>query len=275
MTQLSISNLAFPDIEIETIAPILWQAGIRGIEIAPTVVWENAPKVTHFQAREYVEKWRSQGFAISGIQSLLYGHAELQILDRNSWPNLYEHLSQMIKLASELETHVAVFGSPRNRVRGNIPIAEANEICAEFLSTLLPVLSKNDVVLTIEPNAPDYGADYLLRYSDCLALADLIASPWVQPQIDTGCLAMVEDPLLEAVNERVPFHVHVSAPHMLPPPGQIDHLEFSNTLKINKYNGWIVLEMLPTPGDKLTFLRDKAQWLFETYSLNEADIYGN
>ena len=274
MMRLSISNLAWPNTRVDDVAPELKASGVDGVEMAPTAIWPDAPNVPFDQVRAYGRRWHAHGLAVSGIQSLLYGHPEMQVFDRASWPILRSHLAAMIHLANELNTQIAVFGSPKNRVRGGLTQVEANEVCAEFLSGLLPVLAQYGVVLTLEPNAPAYGADYLIRYADAVALSDLVGSPWVQPQVDTGCLSMVDDPVEQAIYGRLPAHVHISTPSLLPPPGPINHQVVRRSLVSSRYEGWVVLEMIQTSTQPLEAAARSARWLTETYGSIRRD-HGN
>ena len=265
MSRLAISNLALPTIPVERIAPQLVSAGIDGVEVAPTVVWPEAPLVPTAEVRAYTKRWREYGIALSGIQSLLFGHPEMQVFDKQTWQVMHEHLVAMIRLAHDLDADIAVFGSPRNRVRGDLGDETANAIFAEFLYSLLPVLEDCGIVLTLEPNAPAYGADYLIHYAETVTLSDLVASPWVQPQVDTGCLFMVNDAPEHALRERRPAHLHISTPNLMPPPGSLDHVALRNALETTGYDGWIVLEMLQATTKPLQTAIESARWLVDTY----------
>lgn len=272
LIKLSISNLAWPNTPVESLAPRLAAAGIHGVEIAPTAIWPEAPRVPVEFVREYSGRWRDHGLDISGIQSLLYGHPELQLLDRAMWPALRAHLTAMIELAHELGAHIAVFGSPRNRIRGSVTAADANRLATEFFHSLEPLLSASGVTLTLEPNAPGYGADYLTHYGDVVALSDTIGSRWIQPQVDTGCLTMVGEDPSHAIRTHTPAHVHISVPDLLPPPGPVDHAAVVRALEETGYDGWVVLEMLRTATEPLNTALEATRWLARTYpSLRPGD----
>jgi len=241
-------------------------AGLDGVEIAPTVIWPSAPQVRSDEVSIYASYWRNNGLNISGIQSLLFGHPEFQVFDQSTWPSMTEHISAMIRLAQSLGTHIAVFGSPKNRVRGVLGKQEANAIFADFLGLVIPILAECNVVLAIEPNAPEYGADYLTRYTDTVALTDLVASPWVQPQIDTGCLNMVGEDPAAAVLAHTPAHIHVSAPNLSPLPGPVNHDALQSALASRDYSGWVALEMLATGPDPVKTAIRAAFWLAQTYT---------
>lgn len=272
--RLSISNLAWRDVPVEAVAPLLKSLGIHGVEIAPTAIWPEAPRVPVELVREHAGRWRNHGLDVSGIQSLLYGHPGLQLLDRATWPAMRSHLTAMIELAQGLGTRVAVFGSPRNRIRGGLKPVEADRLASEFFRSLEPVLASCGVTLTLEPNAPSYGADYLTRYSEVVTLSDIIDSRWIQPQVDTGCLTMVGEDPAYAVRSRTPAHVHISVPELLPPPGSVDHSAVMRTLAETGYDGWIVLEMLPASTEPLDTALTAARWLVSTYASSKPDDAG-
>jgi D-psicose/D-tagatose/L-ribulose 3-epimerase len=263
--KLSVSNLAWRNVSPSVIGPRLKECKLQGVEVAPTLVWPEAPKITKVQAQKYFRQWDSVGLRISGIQSLLHGHPELQVFDVAHWPKLYSHLEAMLLIARELETNVAVFGSPKNRVRGQIPHLQAAEIFSEFLMGFIPVLAEYGVVLTLEPNAPDYGADFLTTYKQVVEICDTVDSKWVKPQIDTGCMYLVDDDVVEATAMRTPSHVHVSMPELTPPPGRIEHERLRDVLQTSTYNGWLVLEMMASERDSLEATIQATKWLSNTY----------
>jgi sugar phosphate isomerase/epimerase len=172
----------------------------------------------------------------------------------------------MVELSCTLGAGVVVFGSPRNRIKGDLDLVTAHEVFLEFLHKLIPVLENNEVMLTLEPNAPEYGADYLNFYSDVVFLSDLVGSAWIQPQIDTGCLVMVGEDPVASVSYRSPAHVHVSTPHLGRPPGDLDHVALNSSLNEDNYEGWVVLEMLQVNTDPIETAIESASWLANTYT---------
>ncbi len=263
--RLSASNLAWGPHGIDSFLTALADHGLQGVELAPTAVWPDSPNVAPDRISEFTTRVADFGLEVSGVQSLLYGRPDLHLFDRSTWPHLLEHLRRVIGLAGMLGANVAVFGSPRNRLRANLTDNEADEVAASLFGQLVPALQATDVVLTLEPNAPDYGADYLLRYSDVVRLAALVDSPWVQPQIDTGCLAMVDDDAAAGIRAQTPAHVHVSAPQLVPPPDGLDHAPVVEALGAADYRGWATLEMLPAGEDPRVAATHAMDWLRTTY----------
>ena len=263
--RLSASNLAWGSPDISGFVHAVHDHGLQAVELAPTAIWADSPDVAPAALEEFRSRLVDAGLEVSGLQSLLYGRPDLQLFDRTTWPAMREHLVRVIDLAGALGASCAVFGSPRNRQRGTLAEDRADEMAVEFLHLLEPALCANNVVLTVEPNAPSYGADYVTHYQESVRVADLADSSWVAPQIDTGCLAMVDDDPASAVWLRTPGHVHVSAPDLVPPPVGVDHEAVAEALRDVGYGGWVVLEMLPAEQNPRTRAGQTMDWLRQMY----------
>ncbi len=259
--KLSISNLAWGMSSLREIAPQLKALGINGIEIAPTVLWPDLAKVSVKEVAEVREFLNSEGLTVSGIQSLLFGHPEYQLFDPSTWPKMLEHLNMVIKIGGALGADVAVFGSPKNRIKGPLSNDEANEQAKEFLNQLVDVLDENKIVLTLEPNAPDYGADFLVNYEEAVRLSTLIDSINIAPQIDTGCLWMVGIDPLDAFINFTPYHIHLSTPNLGAVPGNYNFKDLVEFAKVSSYQGWLVIEMLKDHVDNFEGAIASATWL--------------
>lgn len=261
--KLSISNLCWGNTPIENMARKLSKVGIQGIEIAPTAVWKNLDEVSKEKAFTFRAMLLANDLAISGVQSLLFGQPSFQLFDKSSWPAMELHLHKVIQIAGFLGASVAVFGSPKNRVRGNLSYDQSNEIASIFLKRLIPHLEEANLVLTLEPNAPQYGADFLTNYREVVQLSEAINSTWIKPQIDTGCAAMVGEKPEDLFREFTPRHIHLSAPHL----GTIlpikDNLSLLQLLAKEKYQHWIVIEMLNASQNGLKLSLETAKWVVD------------
>jgi len=263
--KLAMSNLAFGGRFDPLIAVSLKKAGLSGVELAPTAIWGTEKQPTSKQIRQERRRWADEGLQVPSIQSLLYGRSDLALFDRETWPALRHRLMQMAEIADLLDAGVMVFGSPRNRVRGDLGVESATSMAAEFFSSLVEPLEHVDVILTLEPNPETYGADFMTTYQEVLTVVDEIKSLHIQPQIDTGCLHLSgEDPAMN-VRQRVPAHVHISAPGLGSlPDGDIDHEAFSERIRANGYRRWATVEMLHSNlaiGD----LERAANWAVDVY----------
>lgn len=95
----------------------------------------------------------------------------------------------------------------------------------------------------------------------------LIDSSFIQPQIDTGCLAMVKDDFVSAVFDCSPGHVHVSAAG-LSAPARDCHLDsLSAALRSIRYEGWVTLEMLEQETNPTARAIECCRWM--------SNVFGN
>jgi sugar phosphate isomerase/epimerase len=138
--KMSISNLSWGNTSIEIMAPKLSKIGINGIEIAPSTIWGDINKVTPEMVLSLRKILSVNNLDISGIQSLLFGHPEFQLFDKSSESAMLLHLQRIIEIGGLLGASVVVFGSPKNRVRGNLGLDESNELAAVFFRRLIPYL---------------------------------------------------------------------------------------------------------------------------------------
>jgi D-psicose/D-tagatose/L-ribulose 3-epimerase len=257
----SISNLSWGKTSLDEVIPRLSIAGLQGIEIAPTAIWPDLEILSDHEIVEFKRHLKSHGLVVSGIQSLLYGHPELQLFDYSCWKDLQRHLEKVIRIGGLLEASVAVFGSPKNRIKGNLNVSEANELASTFLRKLNPCLKENNIVLTLEPNAPDYGADYLTNYEEVTYLSKKINSSNIKPQIDTGCLWMVDSIPEEAYVSLKPHHIHLSTPNLEEVPGTYHFDKLLQLTQSSNYEGWLVIEMLGKGSNPLFQVMNSIRWL--------------
>jgi sugar phosphate isomerase/epimerase len=246
---------------LESIIPDLASDRLKGLEIAPTAIWSNLNKLTDEEVLEFKNYLKSHNLVVSGIQSLLYGHLELQLFNQSSWSELEIHLKNILRIGGLLGADVAVFGSPKNRIKGSLQPNEAHNLAAIFLTRLIPYLMEYGITLTLEPNAPAYGADYLTTYEEVLRLTALINSSYIKPQIDTGCLWMVNKSPEDAYTLQIPHHIHLSTPNLGEVPGKFKFDKLIELLVASNYNKWVVIEMLPHLTNSLNQITNSIGWL--------------
>lgn len=272
MNQLSISNIGFDNNEILAYAKKFHDIGIQGIEIAPTKIWGVLDKSKYKLVKQLRQNLHDLGVQVSGIQSLFYGLPEFQILNRRSWPEIYRHLVLIFEISELLEAKILVFGSPKNRLRAELCETDADQIAASFFRGLEPYLESYGLRIALEPNAREYGADYLITYTDVIRLEKLISSKHIGVQIDTGCLSLAQVNSAESIQLRDPIHVHISAPNLVSPSSaSIDFAEIQKALTSIHFSGWTVLEVLEFADDQSVSILDSAQWFVDTFKVRTTE----
>lgn len=264
--KVSVSSLAWGGDIRPDICERLVQSGVTGVEVAPTAMTEDGHFPTLAEATKASQQLQDLGLQVSAVQSILFGRPELQLFDRATWDSLREQLLRAAEVGQVFGGKFAVFGSPRNRRRESLPVDQALDIAAEFFSSVASDLASTGVALSMEPNPPGYGADFLTTYEEVVALVDAVDSPWIQPQIDTGCLLMADRDPVKAVALRMPAHVHLSAPGLGDLPGSgTCHDPLRDVLEAGGYDGWLTVEIL---RDRISGDDDvikSARWAVDTY----------
>src|SRR5262249_10884654 len=159
--------------------------GVTGVEIAPTK-WHGSPlEATARQIALYRRTWEDRGQRIISLQSLLFGRPDLQLFGATQ-AKLGDFLRRMIDLGAALGAHALVFGSPKNRVRGDLGPVEAMAIAVDFFREIGEHAAAQDVVLCIEANPPEYGCDFVTTTAEAIVLCDEINNRGIGINGDLG-----------------------------------------------------------------------------------------
>ena len=182
----AVSNLALVGDEFESALDYVASLGAEGIEIAPTVLWPGWGR-SPSAAREAREKVEARGLGVASLQSILYGRSDLNLFGTaDVRARLEAHLMDVGELAVELEAPIIVFGSPENRRRDGLGLDEAIDTAASFFRRIGERLSRLGVVLTMEPNPSQYGADFLTDLPSAASFVRLVGSSGIRLQLDTS-----------------------------------------------------------------------------------------
>lgn len=245
-----MSNLAWdPAGEDEAVAALFGRKGISGVELAPTKVWATPTETPRAELLRYREFWNQRGVAVVAMQALLFGRPEFALFgsdeDRR---RLGEYLARIIELGGALGAHALVFGSPRNRRRGEMAPARALDIAAEFFQRMGAVAEENGTALCIEPNPPEYGCDFVTTVAEGAELVSRVGRRGFGLHLDAGGMTLnQEDPGVEITRAGAGVrHFHISEPNLAPVgDGGTDHAAMARALRGAGYGGWASIEMRP------------------------------
>ena len=247
MKRLAVSNIAWPAEHDPVAYEILRNAGVRGLEVAPTRIWPGWEGATPNAARELRRLLEGQGLFVPALQSVTYGLPDLQLFgSRGSRQDLVDHLERVADLAAELGARVLVFGAPKTRARGAIAPARAGELAVETFSEIGRRCAARGVVLGLEPNPTEYGCDFVTRSPEALALIEAVDSPGFGLHLDAAGLHLVGERPVEALAAAAGGlrHFHASEPYLetFADP-VVDHRAMAGALADIGYEGWISIEM--------------------------------
>jgi sugar phosphate isomerase/epimerase len=242
--RLAVSNIAWDAADDDAIAAILRSEGVSAIEIAPTK-WRERPTETSAAERAaYRQMWADRGLKIVSMQALLFGRPELQLFG-DTRAALADYLRGIIDLGADLGARAFVFGSPKNRVRGTLPPADAMPIAADFFRALGEHAAGRDAVVCIEANPPAYGCDFITTTAEAVELCRVVNHPGIAINADLGGMTMGGEPVCETIISAAKMigHFHASEPQLAELGAQSDHAEAGRALASVGYEKWISIEM--------------------------------
>jgi D-psicose/D-tagatose/L-ribulose 3-epimerase len=269
--KVAVSNIAWEPSDDAAVAAALIAAGVSGIEIAPTKLWAAPEEVGPAEAGAVRDAWAGRGLPIVAMQSLLYGQPDLLVFaGADVRGATRRHLEAIITLGGRLGARRLVFGSPKNRQRGAVPMDDAMGSAAEFFRPLAEHAAACGTVLCIEPNPPQYGSDFVTDAAQAVRLADLVDHEGFGVHLDVACMSLAGDDPAEAIPATAQHlrHFHVSEPELGPvgvePDG--DHTAAAAALVAAGYDGWCSVEMRPaTDGDRVAAVERAARFAVGTY----------
>ncbi len=248
--RLAISNIAWTNEEEPAVAEKLQELGVTAVEIAPTKYWEDPTKATPEQIKERVDWWKGYGVDIVAFQSMLFARPDLKLFaDESLRDEARDYLAEFLRLAGDMGAKRLVFGSPKNRQRGDVSVEDADAIAVDFFGLLGDTALQNDTMLCIEPNAPQYNCDYIVTAVEGADLVHKIDSAGIGLHLDTACMALAGDDIDTSIRESADIlrHFHISAPMLdaVYDRDDVDYRAAAGALRDIGYDGMISIEMRP------------------------------
>ena len=246
----SISNLAW-DISYESeVIKILNNSLISGVEISLRKYFDNLENLTTDQILSLKNYGIVNDLKISSLQSLLFKREDLSIFASGvGREQVIEYLNSIYKIAKLLQVKPMVFGSPKNRKKGQLTSKRAFDSATEFFSDLISEWDANGPYIAFEANPSVYGCDFIVNNSEAIEFVNSVNSPNLRWHLDYGCSLLAgENPTLLLMNsKKLPSHIHMSEKNLGPfiKKNLKNYIDFLIALQICKYDGVVTFEMLP------------------------------
>ena len=265
--KLAVSNLAFSPADDANILTKLKVLGVEGIEVAPTRIG-NWGSLTERTVGQYGNAVHGAGLQIPSLQALLFGTSGLQLLqDTASFDALGEHLRRVSAIGAQLGAGIGVFGSPNNRRRGRLDVADAFELGRDRLGALAAIVHAEGFSLGLEPIPSCYGCDFLETATETLAMITAVHHPGLKVHLDTACIALGGESISGAIRSAGGSiaHVQIAEPDL--GPFDIPILEHSAAASALRevYDGWISIEMREQTSAPLEAVCTAVRFVQTTY----------
>lgn len=268
--KLLFSAIAWSSGQEVEITAILRQYGFGGIEAAPSMFGAPLCSLSGEDIANVRTFWTNAGLPPLAMQGLLFGRQDLKLFgDKDERRKLAVYLEKIFEVAGQLGCAPLVFGSPRNRQKGNLTEQDAMEQAAEFFAGLAPKAADAGCTLCIEANASAYNCDFITQHEAAAKLVSMVNAAGFGLQVDTGVMRMngekAED--LAAIFRKydiIPTHVHISQPWLACDyTADAFHRQMAAMLGEAGYKGNLSVEMKNTGS--LADIRKAAQCVQAVY----------
>lgn len=248
--KFAVSNLAWSREEDAAVGTVLVQNGFTGIELAPTKYWSDLTKVAGSEIDQVKRSWSERGLSVCALQSLLFGRASASLFgEAVARAEFVEVISAAIRIAGRLGAKALVFGSPKNRLKGERSTTEAIAESLQIFRELGSCAQHHGTKLCIEPNPVAYGCDFITTSDEGALLVGAVASPGFGLHLDVAGMQLSGEDLAGSIKRHAALisHLHLSAPQLgvVGPGAGIDYSAALEALFSIGFSGWASIEMRP------------------------------
>ncbi len=247
--KLSLSNIAWSPDENAAVIDIMHNNGITGVDFALSKIFAEPLTATDADIQAVIDYWTQNNIAIAGAQSIHFGFPQHQLFGSPTVrAEMIAFTNAMVAVAGKLGVSAVVFGSPKNRVRGDLPLEEATTIAIDAFRQMGESAVQHNTCIVIEPNAAAYGCDFIRTAEEGIAFVTAVNHPGVKLHLDTGSMIMMNDDIPAVIRKSGALlkHFHVAAPELsqvgLPETTDI-HMSAAEALRDINYTGWVTVEM--------------------------------
>jgi D-psicose/D-tagatose/L-ribulose 3-epimerase len=267
--KLSISNIAWPFEEDKFFLSNIKKWGCSGVEIAPNKIWMEPVNSKKSERDSYRKLVGDYDLEISALHALLYNRQDLGLFKgKKIEEETIDYLKSLCYLASDLGANILIFGSPKNRIRGNIAVEDAFEKASLFFSKVAETAEELSVCICIEPLG-NKETDFINTSKEGLKLVKMVNSPGFGLHLDAKAISEENDDflnILSPIKDRIK-HFHINDPNLteINSTGLVDHASLGKALRNIDYKGYVSIEMRTLP-DHYNVIKRSLRTVKEFYS---------
>jgi D-psicose/D-tagatose/L-ribulose 3-epimerase len=247
MNLLSVSHIAWPPDQEEEMLSSLCNEGVKLVELAPLRAFGNPFLVKEREVRAKADWYQARGFTIGSFQALLFGAEGVALFeDADSRMRMKEWLIAVGRVAGWCGAGPMVFGSPKNRLKGELTNAQAMEQAIPFFREIGDSCATAGSCLVMEANPEAYGADFCTSMEQAAELVEAVNSPGFRLHVDAGGLGLSGEDFVPVLRQTAGLlaHAHASQPNLSDwsVPHSV-HFALAKVLQAIGYEGNIAIEM--------------------------------
>ncbi len=246
-----ISNIAWQPEDDRLAYERLGELNLPAIEVAPGRIWQDLASANEDDAQREAEFMSQRGFVLGAFQALLFGKPELLVFGPDGGAACLAWLGHLCRLAGAAGVQALVFGSPKNRRRGDLTVEQATENGADFFKRLGDLAADHGTIVCLEPNPVAYGCDFMETIDRAAAMVERVDSPGLALNVDMGELILNGADVRRAIQDYIHLagHFHASEPNLEPFTTHPEaHATAAETLRQCGYEGLVSLEMKTPAG---------------------------
>lgn len=213
--RISVSNIAWDMADEDSVARQLSELGIDRVDIAPGKYFPEPDAATPAEMAAVRQLWADRGFAIEGMQALLFGTSGLNLF---SDPDdvMLNRLAAICRIGGGVGARALTFGSPKQRDRLALSDAETLAAAVRFFGRLAEHAANAGVIVCLEPNPAAYGCNFMVGTLEARDVVAAVDHPAIRLQLDTGALAMNGEDPASTIAAVAPWvgHIHASEPQL-------------------------------------------------------------
>lgn len=240
--KLSISNIAWISKNDQKVYEYMQNAGLSGLEIAPTRLFPENPYEKSAAAKEYSLKLKDEyGLSICSMQSIWYGRSEKIFGTAEERDVLTDYTKKAIDFADTVGVGNLVFGCPKNRVIGD---NDDRNVAVSFFRELGDYAAEHRTVLAMEANPVIYGTNFINTTKEAIELIKEVGSKGFKLNLDFGTIIYNEEsiediaPHIDLIN-----HIHISEPNLKLIEHRVEHKVLMQMLRDAGYDRYVSIEM--------------------------------
>jgi sugar phosphate isomerase/epimerase len=252
--KLAISNIAWDTAADDAMAERMRALGAGGVELAPPKCFKDLAAATRAEADGVRAAWKKRGFDIVATQALWFGRPELKVFGTpQERATAQAYLIHVLQIGAWLGAKAQVFGSPKNRLKGELSWTQALASGAEFFKPVAEAAAKMGTCLAFEPNPTAYACDFGINAAEGEALVAAVAHPGMKLHLDAAGMFLAGDDGVACARRLGAqlVHFHLSAPNLAPvtPDAGPDYPGLIRALHEAGYQGCLSIEMRQHEGN--------------------------